>query len=90
MEKLSTKPISNRGAFCNYSLAPRTEICKTFVKQRTKNVPETSSKTLLPRLNFKTGHFALRREENIVQILQGRFSYYKAFLSPLKENGAFI
>ena len=56
MEKLSAKPISNRGAFCNYSLAPRTEICKTFVKQRTKNVPETSSKTLLPRLNFKTGH----------------------------------
>ena len=28
-----------------------------------KNVPEKSSKTLVPWLNFKTGHFALRREE---------------------------
>ena len=32
MAKLSTKPISNRGAFCNYSLAPRTNIYKTFLK----------------------------------------------------------
>ena len=32
MAKLSTKPISNRGAFCNYSLAPRTKIYKTFLK----------------------------------------------------------
>ena len=75
MAKLSTKPISNRGTFCNYSLAPRTKICKTFVKQRTKNVPETSSKTLLPWLNFKTVHFTLRREETIVKILQGQCSY---------------
>jgi len=35
-----------------------------FLDNRVKeNVPEKSSKTLLPWLNFKTGHFALRREE---------------------------
>ena len=57
-----------------------------FPDHRAKNVPETSSKTSLPSLNFKTGHFALRREENIIQILEGP----KSFLIPLKENGAFI
>ena len=30
-------------------------------------------KPSLPLLNFKTGHFALRREENIVEFLEGRF-----------------
>ena len=37
-----------------------------------KNVPENSAKASLPWLHFKTDH-ALRREENMVEFLEGRF-----------------
>ena len=39
---------------------------------RVQNVPEYSAKTSLPWLHFKTDH-ALRREENKVEFLKGRF-----------------
>ena len=100
MAKLSTKPFLNRGVVCNYSLARRAKIYKTFFEtlmyaqkrifpdHRAKNVPETSSKTSLPWLNFKTGHFALRRDENIIQILEGRFRYqnFSSFHSKETEH----
>ena len=37
-----------------------------------QNVPENSAETWLPWLRFKTDH-ALRREENKVEFLKGRF-----------------
>ena len=37
-----------------------------------QNVPKNSAKTSLPWLHFKTDH-ALRREENKVELLEGRF-----------------
>ena len=37
-----------------------------------QNVPETSAKTSVPWLHFKRDH-ALRREENKVEFLEGRF-----------------
>ena len=39
---------------------------------RVQNVRETSAKTLLPWLHFKTDH-VLRREENKDESLEGRF-----------------
>ena len=39
---------------------------------RVQNVPENSAKTSLPWLHFKTDH-ELRREENKVEFLEGRF-----------------
>ena len=37
-----------------------------------QNVPENSAKTSLPWLHFKTDH-GLRREQNKVEFLEGRF-----------------
>ena len=37
-----------------------------------QNVPENSAKTSLTWLHFKTDH-GLRREENMVEFLEGRF-----------------
>ena len=39
---------------------------------RVQNAPQNSAKTSLPWLHFKTDH-ALRREENKVAFLEGRF-----------------
>ena len=100
MAKLSTKPILNRGVFCNYSLARRAKIYETFLKHlgMHKNVffltieqkmyLKRLQKTSLPWLNFKTGHFALRRDENIIQILEGRFRYqnFSSFHSKETEH----
>ena len=69
MAKLNTKSISNRGTFCNFSLAPKRKIYKTSMKHLkihkfpfknvivlaiVQNVPDNSAKTLLPWLHFKT------------------------------------
>ena len=79
MAKFSRKSISVWAAFCNYFfLAP---IYRTFVKHvylhiqfvKRNFLDHRVKKPSLPLLNFKTGHFALRREENIVEFLEGRF-----------------
>ena len=36
-------------------------------------------------MNFKTGHFALRHEENIVEFLKGRFRNQKLSLSTKRK-----
>ena len=43
-------------------------------------------KPSLPLLNFKTGHFALRREENIVEFLEGRFHNQQLSLVDKKKS----
>ena len=56
-----------------------------------QNVPENSAKTSLTWLHFKTDH-GLRREENKVEFLEGRFLDEKLpFLFPfLSFNGVFL
>ena len=69
MAKFNTKSISNREAFCKFSLMPNKKcvkrprnICKyiipfqkrNFLGHRVQNVPENSAKTSLPWLHFKT------------------------------------
>ena len=55
-----------------------------------QNVPENSAKSSLTWLHFKTDH-GLRREENKVEFLEGRFlDEKKASLSPQKESWAFF
>ena len=57
------------------------KIYRTFVKHvylhiqfvKRNFLDHTVKKPSLPLLNFKTGHFELRREENIVEFLEGRF-----------------
>ena len=67
MAKFNTKSISNRGAFCNSSLAPKKKCIKRiwnlykyinslFLGHRVQNVSENSAKTSLPWLHFKTDH----------------------------------
>ena len=54
-----------------------------------QNVPENSAKTSLPWLHFKTDH-ALRREENKVEFLEGRFLDEKLpFLHKKKAEHSF-
>ena len=54
-----------------------------------KNVPENSAKASLPWLRFKTDH-ALRREENKVEFLEGRFLDQKLpFLHKKKAEHSF-
>ena len=54
-----------------------------------QNVPENSAKTSLPWLHFKTDH-ALRREENKVEFLEGRFLDEKLpFLHKKKTEHSF-
>ena len=54
-----------------------------------QNVRETSAKTLLPWLHFKTDH-VLRREENKVEFLEGRFLDEKLlFLHKKKAEHSF-
>ena len=88
MAQFNTKSISNRSTFCNFSLAPKRKIYKTSMKHikrhnfpfqkrnclghRVQNVPENSAKTSLPWLHFKTDH-GLRRQQNKVEFLEGRF-----------------
>ena len=88
MAKFNTKSVSNWGTFCNFSLAPKRKIYKTYMKHlkihkfpsqkryclchRVQNVPENSAKASLPWLHFKRDH-ALRQEENKVEFLEGRF-----------------
>ena len=84
MAKFNTKSISNRGTFCNFSLALKRKIYKTSMKHLKmhkftfKNVIVLAIeckmylKTLLPWLHFKTDH-ALHREENKVEFFEGRF-----------------
>ena len=54
-----------------------------------QNVPENSAKTSLTWLHFKTGH-GLRREENKVEFLEGRFLDEKLpFLHKKKAEHSF-
>ena len=54
-----------------------------------QNVPENSAKTSLPWLHFKTD-YALRREENNVEFLEGRFVDEKLpFLRKKKAEHSF-
>ena len=54
-----------------------------------QNVPENSAKTLLPWWHFKTDH-ALRRGENKVEFLEGRFLDEKLpFLHKKKAEHSF-
>ena len=54
-----------------------------------QNVPEISAKTSLPWWHFKTDH-ALRREENKVEFLEGRFLDEKLpFLHKKKAEHSF-
>ena len=54
-----------------------------------QNVPQNSAKTSLPWLHFKTDH-ALRREENKVEFLEGRFLDEKLpFLHKKKAEHSF-
>ena len=54
-----------------------------------QNVPENSTKTSLPWLHFKTDH-ALRREEDKVEFLEGRFLDEKLpFLHKKKDEHSF-
>ena len=54
-----------------------------------QNVPENSTKTLLPWLHFKTDN-ALRREENKVEFFEGRFLDEKLpFLHKKKAEHSF-
>ena len=103
--KFDTKSISNRSTFCNFSLAPKRKIYKTSMKHikrhnfpfqkrnclghRVQNVPENSAKTSLPWLHFKTDH-GLRREQNKVEFLEGRFLDEKLpFLHKKKAEHSF-
>ena len=88
MAKFNTKSISNQGTFCNFSLAPKRNIFKTSMKHLKihkfpiKNVIvldieckmylKIQQKPSLTWLHFKTDH-GLRREENKVEFLEGRF-----------------
>ena len=59
------------------------------LSHRMQNVPENSAKTSLPWLHFKTDH-ALRREENKVEFLEGRFLDEKLpFLHKKKAEHSF-
>ena len=105
MAKFNTKSILNRGAFCDFSLAPKRKIYKMSMKHlrihkfpfkkknclshRVQNVPENSAKTSLPWLHFKTDH-ALRSEGNKVEFLEGRFLDEKLpFLHKKKAEHSF-
>ena len=62
---------------------------RSFLDHREQNVPENSAKTSLPWLHFKTDH-ALRREENKVEFLEGRFLDEKLpFLHKKKTEHSF-
>ena len=100
MAKFNTKSISNRSTFCNFSLPPKRKIYKTSMKHlkrhnfpfqkrnclghRVQNVPENSAKTSLPWLHFKTDH-GLRRQQNKVEFLEGRFLDEKLLFLHKKE-----
>ena len=79
MAKFSRKSISSHFVIILFSADDK--IYRTFVKhinlhkQFVKRyvLGHRVKKPSLPLLNFKTGHFALRREENIVEFLEGRF-----------------
>ena len=105
MAKFNTKSISNQGTFCNFSLAQKRKPFKTSMKHlkihkfpfknvivlaiECKNVPENSTKTSLTWLHFKTDH-GLRREENKVEFLEGRFLDEKLpFLHKKKAEHSF-
>ena len=61
-------------------------IKRIFLDHGVKNVSKKSLRTSLPWLNFKTGHFVLRCEENIVEFLEGRFRNQKLSLVHKKET----
>ena len=56
-----------------------------FVDHRVKQVLEKSSKVLRHWMTFKTGHFGLRCEENIVEFLEGHFRNQKFSLSTKRK-----
>ena len=57
--------------------------------RRVQNVPENSAKTSLTWMHFKTDH-GLRREENKVEFLEGRFLDEKLpFLHKKKAEQSF-
>ena len=85
MAKFNTKSISNRGAFCDFSLAHKRKMYKTSVRllKIDTKIPHQKRNFLVHRvqnvpenlakwLHFKTDH-ALRREKNKVEFLEGRF-----------------
>ena len=85
MAKFNTKSISNRGAFCDFSLAQKRKMHKTSVRHLKihTEIPHQKRNFLAHRvqnvpenlakwLHFKTDH-ALRREKNKVEFLEGRF-----------------
>ena len=85
MAKFNTKSISNRGAFCDFSLAHKRKMYKTSVRllKIDTKIPHQKRNFLVHRvqnvpenlakwLHFKTDH-ALRREKNKVKFLEGRF-----------------
>ena len=104
MAKFNTKSISNQGTFCNFSLVPKRKIYKTSMKHlKIQKFPFINvivlaieckmylKKTSLPWLHFTiaTDH-ALRREENKVEFLEGRFLDEKLpFLHKKKAEHSF-
>ena len=70
------------------------KIYRTFVKHiylhiqfvKRNFLDHRVKKPSLPLLNFKTGHFALRREENIVEFLEGRFHNQQLSLVDKKKS----
>ena len=104
MEKFNTKSISNRGLFCNFSLAPKRKICKTSMRHL--KIHEFPFKNVIvltiqckTYLKFSKNFTALvafqnrpeiRREENKVEFLEGRFLDEKLpFLHKKKAEHSF-
>ena len=88
MEKFNTKSISNRGLFCNFSLAPKRKMCKTSMRHLKihefpfKNVIVLTIQCKM-YLKFSKNFTALvafqnrpeiRDEENKVELLEGYLS----------------
>ena len=79
----SAEASANKAKFNTKSISNRGEF---FLAHRVQNVPENSAKTWL---HFKTDH-ALRREENNVEFLEGRFLDKKLpFLHKKKTEHSF-
>ena len=79
MAKFSRKSISSH--FVIIFFCADDKIYRTFVKHINLHIQFVKrnfldhgvKKPSLNLLNFKTGHLTLRREENIVEFLEGRF-----------------
>ena len=100
MAKFNTKSISNQGTFCNFSLAPKRKIYKTSMKHLKihkfpfKNVIVLSctwkfSKNVADLVAFQNKPWAPPWRKH-GWIPRRTISWWKASLSPQKENWAFF